>query len=329
MARYIKQAYNFISSMKIGLLLLGLIGLTSALGSGISPDTFFYTLPFRLLLFLLFINMTFCTINQITRLIKVFRNKRTDNFFRFRQFSLLILHLGIVLILIGGTINTYQGQSTQIRMVAGDTVDIADVISINETFSLKLNEFKIEFYEDGSPSQYISDVDILDNETHIHNYLISVNHPLNYGEIKAYQHSYGYMLNVELDDNQDVHTHLMAEGQVITFKDTNRIVRVYKYIPNFDVRYGMNTKTIRPDNPKIIYSVYENNEMLGIGAADIGEKVQIDENVFVTFNDVVLYTILSIKSDPGLIWATIGGIMLMVGVCLAFYFAGRKKSKSV
>ncbi|NLB88822.1 MAG: cytochrome c biogenesis protein ResB [Syntrophomonadaceae bacterium] len=315
--------------MKIGLLLLGLIGLASALGSGISPDTFFYTLPFRLLLLLLFINMTLCTINQISKLIKVFRNKRTNNVFRFRQFSLLILHLGIVLILIGGTINTYQGESKQIRLIAGDTIDIADVISTEESFYLQLNEFKIEFYEDGSPSQYISDVDIIDKNTHLHNYLISVNHPLKYAGIKAYQHSYGYMINVEYEDNQDSHNHLLAEGQVIHFNDTNRIVRIYKYIPNFDARYGMNTKTIRPDNPKIVYSVYENNEMLGIGAADIGEKVQIDDNVFLTFKDVQLYTVLCIKSDPGLIWATIGGILLMVGVCLAFYFAGRKKSKSI
>lgn len=329
MPKYLKQVFNFIASMKIGLVLLGLIGLASALGSGILPDTFFYTFPFRLLLFLLFINMTFCTINQIYRFIKVISRNRANYLFRFRQLSLLILHLGIVLILIGGTINTYQGESRQVRMLAGDIIDTADLIPTDNPFSIKLNEFKIDFYEDGSPSQYISDIDIIDKKIGSKNYLISVNNPLNYERIKAYQHSYGYMINVEFEDNQTTHNHLLAEGQLIHFNDTNRVVKIYKYIPNFDARYGMNTKTIRPDNPKIIYSVYENNQMLGAGAADMGEKIQIDDNVFITFNNILPYTVLTIKYDPGLTWATVGGIMLMVGVCLAFYFAGRKKSKLV
>lgn len=329
MPKYLKQIYNYVSSMKIGLILLGIIGLASALGSGIKPDTFFYTLPFRLLLLLLFINMAFCTINQISKFIKVIRKNRANKQFRLRQFSLLILHLGIVLILLGGTINAYQGESRQIRMMAGDVIDTADIIPTNNPFSIKLNEYKIEFYEDGSPSQYISDVDIIDKKLGTQNYLISVNHPLNHEGIKAYQHSYGHMLKTEIDDNQAIHTDLLAEGQHIHFDGSNRIVRIFKYIPNFDARYGMNTKTIRPDNPKIVYSVYENDQMLGIGAADIGEKVQIDDNVFITFNQVLPYTVLTIKYDPGLLWATVGSIMLMLGVCLAFYFAGRKKSKSV
>ncbi len=322
----LKSLYNFISSMKTGLVLLGLIGITSAIGSGIMPDHFFHTTPFQILLILLFINMGFCTFKQLSRFLKSLRNHKLIERLWSRQFSLLILHCGIVLILIGATINAYQGQSTQVRIIEGETIKIADIISTKESFALKVNKFNIEFYENGSPSQYYSDVSILKAQDQVENHLISVNHPLNYHGVKAYQHSYGYVINMENQDAETTTAQIVSEGQVLSFKHTERTVRIYKYIPNFDSRYGMNTKTIRPDNPKLVYSVYEHGHLLGIGAADFGEEVTIDENVGLTFKEVVPYTVLTIKFDPGLPWTATGGIMLMVGVCLVFYFAGSKKT---
>lgn len=78
----------------------------------------------------------------------------------------------------------------------------------------------------------------------------------------------------------------------------------------------MNSKTLRPDNPRIIYSIYENEKVLRVGAASFGEKVKVDDTVFLSFDKVQPYTVLQLKSDPGLPYAGLGGLMLMIGVCL-------------
>ena len=89
----------------------------------------------------------------------------------------------------------------------------------------------------------------------------------------------------------------------------------------------MRSVTLRPDNPHIVFSVYQDDQLLGIGAAKFNEPTQIDENVYVTFTGVEPYTVLDVKSDPGLPLVAIGGIALMLGVCLAVLTAPVRKKK--
>ena len=85
---------------------------------------------------------------------------------------------------------------------------------------------------------------------------------------------------------------------------------------------------MRPDNPRIIFSVYEDQQLIGIGAAQFDERVEIDENVYVVFPAVEPYTILKVKSDPGLPLAFLGGGMFMIGVTMALLAAiSRKKDR--
>lgn len=62
---YVRRIYKFISSMKTGLIVLVLIGVASAIGSALLPRTFYQTPVFKLLLFLLLLNMFLCTSNRI------------------------------------------------------------------------------------------------------------------------------------------------------------------------------------------------------------------------------------------------------------------------
>lgn len=323
----IKQVYDFLSAMKTGIFLLMIIGLISAIGTVINPNHFFHTTYFKALLLLLFINLGFCTINQVSKFIKVVSKGKSKKAYLSRQISLLMLHLGIVLILVGGIVNAYNGQSLNIKIVQGDSINTADIINTKNPFSLTVNKFIIAFYDDGSPSQYISEVSIKEKDKLSH-YSISVNHPLKYQDIKAYQHSYGYMVEVFSNDLLDSEKSLVAEGQTLAFNNTSRTINLYRYIPNYDMRYGMNSKTARPDNPKIIYSLNEGEEMLGIGLADFDEEIVVDDNTSLAFTSVTPYTVLTIKSDPGLWLATVGSILFMLGICWFWLFVSQRNRKS-
>jgi len=321
--------YSFISSMKTGLFLLLLIGAASAVGSSLLPNTFYQLAGFKLLLLLLLVNMTLCTFNRVKRSYRVL-TKRFGSRVWFRQLGILALHLGIVLVLVGGLVYATSGQSTRIHMAAGEQVDISQVLDIKNPFTLQLEEFRIEFNEDGSPSQYISKVTVLENGQTVDQKEISVNYPLNYHGVKFYQTSFGYMVEAaypaEIGKEK---SELFFEGQWLEPAGTDRRVKVYKYIPNFNPAYGMRTVGMRPDNPHIIISVYENEELLGIGAAKLNEPTEIDENVYITFTGVEPYTILEVKSDPGLPLVVSGGIALMLGVCMAILAAPVRKKRTV
>jgi len=323
-----KKAYRFISSMKTGLVLLVMIGLTSALGSALLPELFYNTILFKLMLLLLLLNMALCTINKIIWFKSRFVKSQTKQGWP-RQIGVLLLHAGIVLILAGGTVYAYYGQSGQISIVTGDTVDISKLMRIKTPFSLKLDDFQIEFNPDGSPSQYYSNVNILENGQTKATESISVNHPLKYRELKAYQQSFGYLVKVKHPnaEGNEIDT-LSKEGEFIELPGTKRVVKIYRYFPSFDPAGGMNQTSMKPDNPRVIYSVYENDKLLGVGAAKFGEKVEIDTNLYVTFAGVEPYTVLKVKSDPGLPVALAGGLIFMIGVSLALLSTPIKRKQN-
>jgi len=319
-----KKVYSYISSMKTGLLLLVLIALVSALGSVVQPNVFFNTIVFKILLMLLLLNMTLCTINRLIWFKRVYFKGGHA-----RQVGLLLLHAGIILILAGGTVYAYYGQSEQISITTGDTVDISKVLKTNKPFSILLDNFKIEFNDNGSPSQYYSNVTILEDGQNKATESINVNHPLKYNGIKAYQQSFGYMVKAKHPsaDGKEIET-LLQEGNLIELPGTKRVVKIYRYFPNFDPSKGMNQTSMKPDNPRIIYSVYENDKLLGVGAAKFDEKVEIDTNINVTFTGIEPYTVLKVKSDPGLPIALSGGLMFMIGVSLALLSTPIKRKQN-
>lgn len=313
----LKKAYRFLSSMKTGLVLLVLVGLVSALGSAFIPDMFYNTFLFKLLLIILIVNMVFCTANKsylfISRLLK---NRITKRRFP-REIGSLLLHAGIVFILIGLMVNTFYGQTGQIAIKTGDTVDISHIMKVDKPFSIHLADFKVDFNEDGSPAQYNSYVNVLEDGEIKDKAVISVNYPLNNNGVKFYQQSYGYLVQSRYNDDQGNEVQeLIEEGNFLELAGTTRTIKVFRYIPNFDSSLGMNTKTMRPDNPRVVFSVYEDEDLLGVGAAEFGEKVKVDENVYVEFPGVEPFTLLKTKLDPGLPVAFLGGGMFIIGVCL-------------
>lgn len=316
----LRKIYRFVSAMQTGLVLLALIGTVSALGSALRPDAFFNTPLFKLLFFLLFLNITSCTVNRLCQFKRRFLKGFQDRRGWLRQFGMLLLHAGAVLVIVGGAVYAFYGQQAVINLAEGETVDVSGLVKGQRPFALRLNEFEIEFNQDGSPSQYFSQVAVLDDSAVVKEYSLSVNHPLRCGGVKVYQESFGYLVKASSStgagrEKEDS----LTEGEVIQLPGTERVVKVFRYVPNFDPSYGMNSKTLRPDNPRVIFSVYEGNKLLGVGAAEFGERLEIDDATSVVFTGVEPYTVLKLKSDPGLPSAMAGGVMLAVGVLLAVF----------
>ncbi|KUG03743.1 hypothetical protein ASZ90_018886 [hydrocarbon metagenome] len=316
MHEYLYVIYKNVSSMKTGLVLLAILAVFSAVGSSIFPDTFHRMMIFNFILIMLLINLGFCTINRCLKVRKVLWTKQPNVMNQIRQWGLLALHTGLILILAGGIINTSAGQSGTVKLAEGERSVIARDKE-GENISLHLEEFDIELYENNMPSQYLSKVLLYKGDSLVSQSIISVNHPLRFEGLKVYQQSYGNMVEVAIEGEGKVDNLSAVEGQMLEMPGGSWQVKVFKYVPDFDPDYGMESKTIQPNNPRIIYSVYQDNVLMGVGAAPFGERIQIDSASYVQFNKLKSYSVLKVKEDPGLPYAGAGGILFMLGVALA------------
>lgn len=323
--KMIKRIYDFLSAMNTGLGLLVILGASAALGSTFLPDGFYNSSFFKLLLLILLLNMTLCTLNRLLRL-RWSANNTGRRRPQLKTMAVVLLHGGIILVLVGGSINACTGSTGQVRMMPGDTVDVSSIIEVKHPFVMRLDDFRIEFNDDGSPSQYYSSVSILEQEAVQEQQVISVNYPMKYRSIKAYQQSFGHLARLEwVDGNGGRQSKLLEEGEILHLPGTGRTVKFFRYIPDFDPGLGMNTRTMRPDNPRIIFSVYENEELLGVGAARPEETITVDEGSDLTFAGVEPFTVLQVKSDPGLPVAAGGGILFMMGVSMSVLLTPAKR----
>ena len=96
------------------------------------------------------------------------------------HFGILLLLLGVLTGLVNGSMNGYNNSIVVIPQ--GGSAEIAG-------FILKLNDFSINYYSDGSISEYKAMVSIIDATT-VENYDITVNDPLMYKGLTFYLYDY-------------------------------------------------------------------------------------------------------------------------------------------
>lgn len=326
MQDFLKNILRVASSMKTGLTLLAILGIFSALGSSLLPDLFYRLRLFEILIILILINLGLCTGNRILKTKKLLLSRSGHILEQMRQWGLLILHCGIILILVGGIINASAGRSETVSIAEGQKAVIADD-QAGAKISLLLNTFEIERYENGVPSQYYSKVVLLKQGTAQTEAVISVNHPLRYEGVKVYQQSYGNQVDAVVTANGQSREHKAYEGDILEVPGSSYRVKVFRYVPDFDPGHGMESKSMNPNNPRIIYAVYREDVLAGVGAAAFGEEIPLDETSKVVFKGLLPYSVFKVKEDPGLPYAATGGILFMVGVTLAELNIFRRKQQ--
>jgi len=192
--------FIFFRSVKLALVLILFITLTSLISTFIpqnkeisfyirtySPimswlilntgfNSFFRSFIFTLPSVLFFINLSVCTFDRLKGRIQRKAKKR---------FGPDILHLGLLILIIGGMITFFGRSEAFVRMKEGEK------ISFSGGYTLTLTDFEFLQYENGRPKDWISTV-ILEKDSKIikDSYSIEVNKLLIGGNKKIFQISY-------------------------------------------------------------------------------------------------------------------------------------------
>lgn len=114
---------------------------------------------------------------------------------RYSYLGVYLVHFSILLILIGGIIGSVFGFDAYVNILEGDSVDSIvlkkDMTSMKLGFSVFCEEFSVEYYDNGSPKEFRSDLGFFVDGKLAKKASLLMNQPISFGGITFYQSSYG------------------------------------------------------------------------------------------------------------------------------------------
>ncbi len=249
---------------------------------------------------------------------------------RFAPWGTYAIHLSLILLIAGYLLGSYQGFSNESFIVAeNETRPVGDPYDV----SIKLNSFTDEYYDNGLPKDYRSDVELLVNGQVVQQGLIRVNYPMSHGQLKIFQSFYGPAVTLQVADAGGAE---IFNGSVALTEpfDAEGIVR------------NSGTLDLAPQNLYIfiINSAGPGDPIVPNGQVrlEFYDALPDDGGQFLESLDVPLgipgefqglsftpgamtqFSGFQLREDPGLgmIWAAF--ILFMLGLCLVFYFPHRQ-----
>ncbi len=235
-----------------------------------------------------------------------------------------VCHLGILLLILGFGLGQMTKEQYAAYGVPGQSREIGDTGMV-----LTIDDFRVDLREDDTVEQYTADITVRDlgaSELREESASISVNHPARLFGMKFYQNSTGWAATMRVyKEDALLQETVLCAGDYAAVEDMPELV---VYLNAFYPDFAMDGKTPMTvsgslNNPAYLYSVYYQNQIIGMNALLEGEEIKIDDYV-VTFSEPQNYTVIQIKKDSFTWLAFVGGIVTMLGLLLAFYLLPSK-----
>ncbi len=114
---------------------------------------------------------------------------------RFSLFGVYIVHLSLIILIAGAIIGSFIGIEGYVNINEGETADAISLRGDDRVqplpFSVRCDKFMVEFYENGMPKTFQSDLTFIKDGRNVHSEKLLVNHPIEFEGFRFYQSSYG------------------------------------------------------------------------------------------------------------------------------------------
>jgi len=221
----------------------------------------------------------------------------------------LVFHVAIVLTLFGATWSLGYARSAGVDMVEGQTVSLAQ-LGLPKG-DLTLNSFNIDYYPDYEPRQYTSDLSLSGYEGQNYEEQIYVNKPLRAGNLKVYQGSWGWM--VQLYETSPTTAAITLKNYDVYTLDAVQDLAVRAiFIPDYaEDEQGVFSRSPLPNNPRLGLTLLQGDKIIDVAVIAPGQEAQLGGYKF-GFQNFSYYSGLLIKEDPGVKLVFLGfGLMLL------------------
>lgn len=229
-----------------------------------------------------------------------------------------ITHLGIIIIVLGSFLSGIFAEEGFFNMVPGDVKSFPDY-----GFSLKLDDFYLDFKENGSVDQYNSVVTVTELGQDPYQKTLWVNNPLKVKSLNFYQTTYGWgsRLMIEDDEGKLIETKLLRNGESHFYQNEHLSIYLYGFFPNMTITQMGEPITMTEEkiNPHYAVMLYEFGQHIGNYILEPGQPIDYGESIMY-FEDSILYTGLTYRKDFGYFFVLAGSILMTLGIILSFYF---------
>jgi cytochrome c biogenesis protein len=342
----IQPRWRFFASLKLTIPLLLLLAALSVIGTLIpqnateseylrlySKDTYYlvrglgltdmyHSWWFVAVLGLLAVNLIACSVRRLPGLWRQVRTTHSG----YARLGVYVTHLSVLLLLAAGVIGALWGFKGYVSIETGATVSSvilrgAEPREVPLDFSIRCDDFTVEFYPDGMPKAYVSTLTFLEgNEVTMDKVTVRVNHPVTYRGLTFYQASYGVSdrgttVSVAIEGSHKDHLPVVVEltrGHTMLIPHTTDRIGFMRYVERIQGGGEAVMMVFFPDNaaPQPFWLVRSPS---GVSQERVGGYTFSLRDI-----DVRYFTGLQVSRDPGvpLFWA--GGVLLACGVVGTF-----------
>ena len=255
---------------------------------------------------------------------------------RWAKLGTFPFHIALILILVGGIVGARFGfRDTEFVVAEGQTLPVGHGTDL----SLRLDRFTDDYYEDGNPRDYASQVTVLDGGVVVDAGPVRVNHPLTYRDVTVYQASFGDAVTLRVSD---------PGGRVLREEPVS--LGIYRARSNDDApagflaipEAGVTLNLIAPDEnaanapeldtlrlrPSQLY-VEARSANLEPGVAppsavvDVNGAAQVGP-VRVEFLRHTRFATFQVARNPGVPIFIVASVLLVGGLLATFYFPHRR-----
>jgi cytochrome c biogenesis protein len=246
-----------------------------------------------------------------------------------------IVHLGLLIILIGGIISGFSGFRADISISEGEIVPV-----LGADFQLQLDKFETLYYPNGSVKDWKSTLTVIEDRSPRLTKTIEVNHPLTYKGYVFYQSTYGWdwanpmleILATKTADPSSTKRAFLRLGEKETWEEENLAFTVLQFVPDFIIDGSqVGTRSLQPNNPAAAIEVYKDEKKISEGwifakFPDFSQMHSEEEPEYkFEFKEFQAsqYSGIQMAKDPGVNYIWVGCTLLMIGLFLAFYWPTR------
>lgn len=258
----------------------------------------------------------------------------------FSYFGVCIVHLSICLMIVGVVMGSLFGFEGRMNIVEGMAADAIQLKGNREEkklgFEIRCDRFFVDFYNNGMPKDFRSDLSFLKDGQIAYQGPLRVNHPIEFDGLHFYQASYGMMpgglatLRVFTGDGEEK-TVKVKPGDTIILSERNaraEVLRVEEDLMELGpaVKLDVNTgnghvwfwvlkdiREIEEQNPGFLEKVPEFNP------AHFKPYVFALDRIESRF-----FTGIQVTRDPGAILVGAGAVLMILGFIVTFFTSHRE-----
>ncbi len=262
---------------------------------------------------------------------------------RYSYFGVYLVHLSVLVILMGGIMGSLFGFEAYVNIAEGDTVD---TVALRQKmtpkrlgFSVHCEKFIVEFYENGAPKEYRSDLRFLSAGKVVQQGSLLVNHPITFKGITFYQSSYGtipgkvYLKISRTENNPETLAMEVEQGRPVSLPGGKAQFQVLQVDDNLKGMMGPAAMiSVKPEQgDEMKFWVFQQAEMLRQRFPEAMFRAPIlDPSSFKPYTFFLeklenrYYTGLQVARDPGvsLVWL---GCFVMVGGFFVTFFTSHRR----